>query len=396
MDEIKRPPLPLGREGRLREADRVGVQKMPMDLPFFLLVMLLLGIGVIMVLSASFASAYYDVSRVTGGNPTYYFLHQAFFAVSGIALMLVVSRLPTGFFSRLSYWSMLFALFMLVLVLIIGVEAGGARRWINLFGITTFQPSELVKIAVVLCFAKMICEYKERMQTFRYGILHFVGILGVIALLLSRQPHLSAMVIIIGAGAIMMFLGGAHWGWFAGGFAALAGLGTLLVTRFPHASARIVAWQNPWDDPLGNAWQIIQSQLAIGSGGLLGVGLGQSRQKYLYLPEEHNDYIFAIVAEELGFIGAMLILSIFSILIIRGYWIAMHAKTKYAALVAAGMTTLLALQVFLNVGVVTNLLPPTGISLPFFSYGGTALWMQLVSMGIILGVSREIPVKRAG
>ena len=394
--QMDREVRPLGREARLRQMDRVKVRKMPMDLAFFLLVLLLLGIGVIMVLSASFASAYYDLGRVTGGNPTYYFIHQAFFAVSGVALMLFVSFLPTPLFSRFSYLVMLVGLVLLALVPIIGTDGGGAQRWISLFGITTFQPSELVKVAVVLCFAKMICDYKEKMLTIRHGILPFMVILAIIAGLLYLQPHLSATVIILVVGAIMMFLGGVHWGWFAGGLAGLAGLGIVILNNSAHAAARLAAWRNPFDDPLGTGWQSIQSQLAIGSGGLLGLGLGQSRQKYLYLPEEHNDYIFAIVAEELGFVGAMLILALFAILIIRGYWIAMHAKTKYAALIAAGMTSLLAVQVFLNVGVVTNLLPPTGISLPFFSYGGTALWVQLICMGVILSVSREIPAKKAG
>ena len=393
--ENPRTRRPMGREARLRAMDRAGIKKGPMDLPFFLLVLLLLGIGVIMVLSASFASAYYNVGGTTGGNPTHYFLHQTFFAISGVGLMLLISRLPTPLFSRLSYWAMFIALALLVLVILIGVEGGGARRWINL-GFTTFQPSELAKAAVVLCFAKMICQYKDKMRTFRYGIFNFVAILVVITGLLYLQPHLSAIVIILGVGVVMMFLGGVHWGWFVSGFAALGAMSAFVLMRLSHAITRIAAWRDPLADPLGIGWQIIQSQLAIGSGGLLGVGLGQSRQKFLYLPEEHNDYIFAIIAEELGFVGGMLILCLFAILIIRGYWIAMHAKTKYGGLIAAGMTSLLALQVFLNVGVVTNLLPPTGISLPFFSYGGTALWMQLVCMGVVLGVSREIPVKRAG
>jgi cell division protein FtsW len=393
VQQLRRP---LGREARIREMDRTELRRLPMDLPFFLLVLLLLGIGVIMVLSASFASAYFDVGRVTGGNPTHYFVQQAFFAVFGVAVMLGVSMVPTPFFSRLSYWAMLIALVLLASVPIIGVEGGGATRWINLFGITTFQPSELVKAALVLCFAKMICEYKEKMRTLRYGIVNFVALLALIAGLLYLQPHLSATVIILAVGVIMMFLGGVHWGWFAGGFAGLVGLIAIIMNRSEHAMARLAAWQDPFADPLGGGWQSIQSQLAIGSGGLLGLGLGQSRQKYLYLPEEHNDYIFAIVAEELGFVGAMMILALFAILILRGYWIAMHAKTKYAGLVAAGMTSLLATQVFLNVGVVTGLLPPTGISLPFFSYGGTALLMQLACMGVILSVSREIPAKKAG
>jgi len=366
-----------------------------MDLPFFLLVLLLLSIGVIMVLSASFASAYYDITRVTGGNPTYYFFRQAVFAVSGVLLMVVVSRFPTSFFRRISVWSLLISVGILMLVPVIGVEVNQAQRWINL-GFTTFQPSEIVKIAIVLAFANMICAYKDKMKTFRYGVLPFVIVMTVIVALLMLQPHISAAVIILGVGVAMMFLGGTQLGWFAGGFGVVAALGVVVVNNFGHASARIASWIDPFENPLRGGWQIIQSLYAIGSGGALGLGLGQSRQKYLYLPEEHNDYIFAIVAEELGFVGAMLILSLFAVLIVRGYWIALHAKTKFATLVAAGMTSLLAIQTFLNVGVVTNLLPATGISLPFFSYGGTALWFQLIAMGIILSVSREIPAKKEG
>ena len=394
MDEIKQAP-PIGREARLREMDQAGARRAPMDLPFFLLTLLLLGIGLVMVLSASFASAYYDVSGITHGNPTYYFLQQATFAVLGVGLMLFISFLPTGLFSRLSYWAMLASFALLVLVLFVGVGGGGAQRWLSL-GFTTIQPSELVKASVVLCFAKMICQFKERMRTLRYGVLPFVMILGLVAFLLYLQPHVSAMIIIFLVGGAMMYLGGTHWAWFAVGGGGLAAASFVMMNHLTHASARLAAWRDPFADELGAGWQIIQSQLAIGSGGLLGLGLGQSRQKYLYLPEEHNDYIFAIVSEELGFVGAMLILCLFALLICRGYWIAMHAKTKYGGLVAAGMTSMLAIQVFLNVGVVTNLLPATGISLPFFSYGGTALLVQLVCMGVILSVSREIPIKRAG
>ena len=389
----------LNRKGRqqasLRETEATDSLRAPMDLPFFLLVLLLLSVGVIMVLSASFASAYYDITRVTGGNPTHYFFRQAIFAISGVLLMLVISRFPTSFYRRIALPAMALTIFLLLLVPFIGTEGGGATRWINL-GFTTFQPSELAKPAVVLLFAHMICIYKDQMKTFRYGVLPFVICLVPILFLLYLQPHLSAMVIILAVGICMMFLGGTHMGWFVGGLGAAAAGGFVLVNQLGHASARISAWQNPFNDPQGAGWQIIQSLLAIGSGGVLGLGLGQSRQKYLYLPEEHNDYIFAIVAEELGFIGVVMILSLFAMLVIRGFWIALHAKTKFGTLIAGGMSSLLALQVFLNVGVVTNLLPPTGISLPFFSYGGTALWFQLLCMGVILSVSREIPAKKAG
>lgn len=391
MDELLRHR----QERELRDEAPVVVRKAQMDLPFLLLVLLLLCVGVIMVLSASFASAYFDLGRVTGGNPTHYFLRQAVFAISGVLLMLVVSRFPTSFFRWLALPSMVLAIGLLILVPLIGVTGGGAQRWINL-GFMTFQPSEIAKPAVVLLFAQMACVYKEKMKTFRWGVLPFVLILVFLAGLLLLQPHLSAAVIILAVGACMMFLGGTRIGWFVGGLGAVAAAGFVVVNQLGHASSRIIAWRDPFADPLGAGWQIIQSLYAIGSGGAFGLGLGQSRQKYLYLPEEHNDYIFAIVAEELGFVGVVMILSLFAVLVVRGYWIALHAQTKFAVLIAAGMSSLLAIQVFLNVGVVTNLLPSTGISLPFFSYGGTALWFQLICMGVILAVSREIPAKKAG
>ena len=376
----------------LRDVEQIRAKHAPMDLPFFLLVLMLLSIGVIMVLSASFASAYYDITRVTGGNPTHYFLRQAIFAIVGILAMLVVSRFPSTFYRRIALPLMIGTIVLLAMVLLIGVEGGGARRWISL-GFTTFQPSEFAKPAVVLLFAQMACVYQDKMTTFRYGVLPFAIILLPIVGLLALQPHLSAIVIIVSVGAMMMFLGGTRLAYFIVGLGGLSAFGFWFLQQFGHASARIVAWRNPFDDPQGAGWQIIQSLYAIGSGGVLGLGLGASRQKYLYLPEEHNDFIFAIVAEELGFVGAGFILVLFSLLILRGFWIALHAQTKFASLTAAGMSAMLAVQVFLNVGVVTNLLPPTGISLPFFSYGGTALLFQLACMGVILGISREIPAK---
>jgi len=384
-----------GRQGRLREKPETLEKPGGMDLPFLMLVVLLLGIGVIMVLSASFASAYYNVNNESGGNPTYYFFRQLIFAVSGILLMLVTSRIPVAFFRRYAFWFMVGAIGLLILVPIIGVKANGAKRWLSL-GFTTVQPSEIAKLAEVLVFAAMICIYKDKMKTFKYGILPFVLIMGVIVGLLFLEPHLSASVIILAVGVIMMFLGGVRLGWFVGGGVVLGGAAALVLTKFSYASDRIMAWRDPFAYKMDEGWQIVQSLYAIGSGGLLGTGLGQSRQKYLYLPEEHNDYIFSIVCEELGFVGASLVLALFAVLILRGYWIALHARTRYGALVAAGLTSLLAVQVFFNVGVVTNLLPSTGISLPFFSYGGTALWIQLIEMGIILSISREIPVKKEG
>src|SRR5699024_3665252 len=279
-------------------------------------------------------------------------------------------------------------IFLLMLVPIFGTEEGGARRWIYL-GFTSFQPSEIAKLAVILTFATLMSSYKDKMKTFRYGVLPFAAILGVIALLLVLEPHLSAIIIIFSVGAAMMFLGGTELKWFALGLGVAALFGFIYLKFMGYASDRIVAWRDPWADASDNGYQIVQSLYAIGSGGLMGLGLGRGRQKYLYLPEEHNDYIFAIVCEELGFVGAMVVLLLFVLLIIRGYWIAMHARDRFGALMVGGLTTLLALQVFFNIGVVTNFLPATGISLPFFSYGGTALLLQLFAMGLMISVSRR-------
>lgn len=365
----------------------------PVDIPFLLLTLLLLGIGVVMVLSASYASAYYDVKKITGGNATYFFTRQLAFAVAGVGAMYIVSRLPMRFFRRISGLTMLIALVLLLAVLVVGHVSGGGRRWIYLGGVS-IQPSEIAKIAVILYFATLICRSGNYMGTFRYGILPFVLILAVIVGLLVMEPHFSASIIILLLGAVMMFIGGTRLVVFILGLIAGGGLFAVMLLASNYASSRITTWRDPFSDTSDAGWQIVQSLYAVGSGGLFGLGLGQSRQKYLYLPEEHNDFIFSIICEELGFIGALLILALFALLIIRGYWIAMHSRDRYSFLVVTGVTSLLAIQVFLNVAVCTNLIPCTGISLPFFSYGGTALLMQLAEMGIILSASRDVPEKK--
>lgn len=355
------------------------------DLLMLVLTLVILSVGVLMVLSASYARAYY-----MGRSPAYFFSRQLVFAVSGVALMLVVSRIPVKTYVRLALPLLGVSIALLVAVLLVGVEENGAKRWIDL-GITTFQPSELTKLAVILSFASMICSLKDEMKTFRLGVLPFAVILGVIALLLFKEPHLSATIIILCVGAVMMFVGGTRFGYFAAlGIVGAVGL-YIVVGKLGYATDRINAWLDPFAYASDEGYQIIQSLYAIGSGGFMGLGLGQGRQKFLYLPEEHNDFIFSVVCEELGFIGAALIVVLFALLIIRGYWIALHCRDRFSLLVVTGITTLLALQVFLNIAVVTNLIPCTGISLPFFSYGGSALWLQLIEMGIILSASRDIP-----
>ena len=365
-------------------------QRPAFDGPFFLLTMLLLCVGVTMVLSASYPRAWYDPGHVTGGNAAYYFIRQLVFALLGAAAMLAASRLPMAVYRRWAFPFLGLTLVLLALVPLVGVKANGSRRWLGIGGLT-LQPSELAKLAVILSFAVLICRTGEGMRSFKKGILPFAAILGVIVGLLVLEPHFSASVIILAIGAVMLFLGGVKLAWFAGAFGA-AGAGiTVLLTLFPYASSRINTWRDPLSDTSDRGYQIVQSLYTIGSGGLSGLGLGGSRQKFLYLPEEHNDFIFSVVCEELGFIGAALILCLFALLILRGFWIAFHCRDRFSFLVVSGITALLAIQVFLNVAVVTNLMPCTGISLPMFSYGGTALLIQLFELGIVLSASRDIP-----
>jgi len=383
MKESKGLPKaePRVEDGRRREKIILDERGM-IDMPFMILTILLVGIGVIMMFSASYASAY-----ATQNSSTFYFARQGVFALVGIALMLFVSRLNYQMWRRLALPILLGTVVIMLLVPIIGTEEGGAKRWINLFGIS-FQPSEIAKFAVILSFSVMISAAKDKIKTLK-GLVPFIVVLGVMILTLLLQRHLSGMIIITAVAAAMLFMGGAQLRWFGLGLLGLGLLAFVYLNFMDYASDRVTAWLDPWSDPQDSGFQIIQSLYAIGSGGLMGLGLGRSRQKYLYLPEEHNDYIFPVVCEELGFVGAVLIIILFMLLILRGYWIALHAKDRFGTLLAGGITTLLALQVFLNIGVVTNFLPATGISLPFFSYGGTALLLQLFEMGLVLSVSRQ-------
>ena len=264
-----------------------------------------------------------------------------------------------------------------------------------------FQPSEIAKLAVIVYFSDTISKKREKMLTWRQGILPYVALLAVIGVLMMLEPHLSGTVLIFATGAVLMIVGGIQ-GWLvAVGVGGISALGFLFIKLaeagvIKYGAARIEMWHNPWEDYYGDGYQLAQSLITIGSGGLLGVGLGRGRQKFLYLPEQYNDFIFSVICEELGLIGACVIMLIFSMLILRGFWIALHARDRFGALLVVGVMTHLALQTFLNIAVVSGFVPTTGISLPFFSYGGTALCLQLVEMGIVLSVSRQIPAARAG
>jgi len=389
MQDVKKPISYLPPEYD-PEPELEGAHKGPMDLPYVMLVLMLSVIGLIMLFSASYASSLHRYD-----DAYYQFSHQAIFVALGLIAMAVIARMNYQFLRRLAVPLMATSLILLAAVPFIGVEINHAKRWIDL-GFTTFQPSEIAKLAVIVCFAAMISTFRERMKTFKFGILPFVGIMAVIAGLLYLEPHLSGTVLILGVGAAMMFVGGVHWGWFVGLAAVAAPVAYLVVSKLGYAQTRLNIWQDPFSDPTDKGLQAVQSLFAIGSGGLFGLGLGQSRQKFLYLPEEHNDFIFAIVCEELGLIGAALILVLFAALIMRGYWIAIHSRDRFGSLMVTGVTTLLALQTFLNVAVVTNLIPVTGISMPFFSSGGTSMIIQLAEMGIVLSVSRQIPAPKSG
>lgn len=384
----------------------------PMDLPLLMLAMLLLGVGLIMVMSASYATAYYDPKT---DSPLAYAFAQGRFALLGVAVLYFVSRFNYQYLRGLSPILLGFSVVLLVLVLTpLGVANKGAQRWLHIFLVAgpTFQPSEIVKVAVILFFSSRLCVRDKRKPTkwtkrTRLGrtlnfvekvglmeLLPYIGILGLIALLLLKEPHLSGTILVFVGGAAVLFASGIHWGWFVSGI-ALVGSALAVVIKFtPYMTSRIMLWLDPWSDALGKGYQTIQSLYSIGSGGLLGRGLGKSVQKYLFLPEPENDFIFSIAVEELGFVGGILILGLFMMFILRGYWIALHARDRFGALTAVGITTLFAVQVFLNIGVVTNLIPNTGISLPFFSYGGTALIIQLAEVGILLSISRQIPAPK--
>lgn len=398
---------PLSREEALARQERRQHQKEmeaesrelargPIDLPFFVLVMLLLAIGLVMLLSASFPSAYNDTD---GANPLYYFSRQAVFAVMGVAAMIFIGRINYQRFRALGKPLLYLSVILLALVLIpgVGITRNFATRWLGIPGTSLqFQPSEIAKVAVVIYFADSISKKKDQMRSFRYGIVPYALILMVLAGLVLPEPHLSGAILILGAGAAMMLVGGISWAWVGGAIGAAAGLLYLVLFVIGYNASRVTYWLNPWADPLGEGYQLSQSLIAIGSGGLLGVGLGKSQQKFMYLPEEHNDFIFAIVCEELGLIGAAIIMALFAALILRGFWIALHARDRFGSLLVVGIVTLLGVQTFLNISVVTGLLPTTGISLPFFSYGGTALSIQLAEMGIVLSVSRQMKPTKAG
>ena len=355
------------------------------DIPFLTLVLTLLAVGLTMLYSASYAQSEYDTGyEIT----TLYLQKQAVCAAMGLLAMGAFSRIPASFWYRTAWPLYGVSIVLLLLVLVIGQEVNGAKRWISLAGIQ-FQPSEIAKFTMILLFARLTRQFGPEAKKFRYGVLGFGCALVGILLPLALEKHLSAIMLMGMVAVVMMYVAGTDVKWLLAGAAAAVLFVIVYISFMGYAGDRVTAWLHPEQDPSDKGYQILQSLYAIGSGGLFGLGLGKSKQKYLYLPFQYNDYIFAIVCEELGLFGALLIMVLFAMMIFRGYWIALQARDRFSTVLAAGLTTLIAIQTILNLGVVTNLLPSTGISLPFFSYGGTALAVNLGEMGIILSISRH-------
>ncbi len=355
------------------------------DYPFLILILLLLTVGLTMLWSASFAQSQYDTGYTVS---TKYLQKQAICGVIGLIAMYFFSRIPVALWYRLAWPLYGISIVLLLSVLVVGQEVNGAKRWINIAGIQ-FQPSEVAKFTQILLFARLTRIYGQNAKKFRYGVWGFGMALMGILVPLALEKHLSAIMLMGMVAVVMMFVAGTSPKWLLAG-AAAAGIFVIVYISFMgYAGDRVTAWLHPEQDPGDTGYQILQSLYAIGSGGLFGLGFGKSRQKYLYLPFQYNDYIFAVCCEELGLVGAVAIACLFAAAIVRGYWIALQARDRFSTVLAAGLITLIAVQTILNLCVVTNLLPSTGIALPFFSYGGTALAVNLGEMGIVLQISRQ-------
>jgi cell division protein FtsW len=366
---------------------------MGIDLPFCIIILVLLTVGTIMMFSASFAYAYY-----TMGDSYYYLERQLIFIGVGIAAMIFMSFFNYNKLHKIAPILMGISYLALLVVLVLPSD-GGVKRWIPL-GLFNIQPSEIAKLAIILFFAHWCSKYYNKMQYARYSVLPGIAVFGSTALLLFLEPHYSGIVIIAMLTVLMLYIGGMKTKYLAVGFAFIVGIVLILAMTggLSYAMSRLDGWGQALvytdEDMWQTTWQTRNSLYAIGSGGLWGLGLGQSRQKYLYLPEPQNDFIFAIVVEELGLIGAAIILIIFALLVWRGITLSLRAKDKFGKLLGIGLTSQIGLQVVLNILVITDWLPNTGISLPFFSYGGSSLIMLLAQMGIVLSISRTANIER--
>lgn len=371
----------------LRKPRSVQRLRSGIDWPFAVLVMILLSIGTTFVFSSSYVYAKHNF------DDSYFFIRKQ---IGWVLLALVVIYVVTMmadylWLKRLSAPIFIVSYLLLWCVFFFGADAKGAKRWIYI-GSISVQPSEIMKFAVILLIAGYLVwldtKGKDLIRTWKYGVFPFGILVILLAIPLYLQPHLSGMIIIFALIFILMYLGGVRPGILGTLFGAGSAMMAILIFFTSHGQKRINAWFHPELDPLGDGWQPLQSLYAIGSGGLWGVGLGQSKQKHLYLPEPQNDYIFAIICEEMGFVFAVAVIILFILLIWRGLHIAKNAPSKFSSLLVTGIILQIGIQVFLNIGVVTGTLPSTGVSLPFFSYGGSSLLIFMAEMGVVLNVSK--------
>ncbi len=400
----RRAPAPKGKAGRapkkksgglFRRLSTAMAESGKLDSALVIIILTLLTYGLIMIFSASYPTALDE-----GKSSLSYTLKQGGFALVGVAAMFLASLVDYHVYRRLVFPLYIASTILLILVLIpgIGSKMGTfARRWIVL-GPVNFQPSEVMKFAIIVMFAHLVSVHYKRMNTFRYGVLPFALCLGSTAVLMMKEPHTSGTVLIVGIGFIMMFVGGTKLRWFAavGGAGVLGIAGIIMMGKLDYILSRLGSWLDPFAEELylNDGWQTAQSLIAIGSGGIMGRGIGNSHQKYYYVSEPHNDFIFSIICEELGLVGALIVILLFILFALRGFSIAAKAPDKFGYMLAVGLTAQICLQAVLNIAVVTNTIPNTGISLPFFSYGGTALLMQLGQMGILLNISRHSTVDK--
>lgn len=336
----------------------------PIDFTLLITILLLLGIGLVMVLSASSPSA-----LAKSGNSYAYFSKQLIFAILGLIAMVFISKIDYRFYQKFYKYAWWISLLLLLAVILVGKSVNGSKRWIYITETLSFQPSELVKFLMIIFYAGILVKNRDELQLYGKGLIKHMLFLAPIIVLLLLQPHLSASVVIIGIVCIMMIVAGCKFKHFlfTGLGVGIPGL-AVLIAMASYRLERFVTFLDPFKYAKDEGWQVVQSLYAIGSGGLFGVGLGDSKQKYLYIPEPHNDFIFSILAEELGFVGCAVVLVLFAIFIWRGILIAMKAPDMFGSLVAVGITALVAIQVIINVAVVTASMPATGMPLPFFSY----------------------------
>lgn len=369
------------------------IQKGKMDIGFFSLVTILLTVGLLMLFSSSYAYAF-----AYFGDSYHFIKKQLIFAVIGFLLMIGISKIDYHFYRKFAWIIYIISIVLLAALLVLPPMMPDAtqKRWM-VIGPINFQPSEIGKFAIILLFSHLISANYKQMKTFKFSVVVLGSLLALVCGLVVVETHLSATILIFCIGVCLMIVGGLKGKYIGGGAALGAGGVALMITTgvVGYGSDRFKYWLDPWADAKDKGYQTIQSLLAIGSGGFFGRGFGLSRQKYLWIPEPHNDFIFAVVCEELGLVGAMIIILLFCALVWRGFTIAMRATDKFGTLMAVGLTFQVGLQAILNILVVTNTIPNTGISLPFFSYGGTSLILLLAQMGIVLSISRSSNLEKS-